>query len=332
MTVDGRLRWGILGAAKAAANFAQAVDRSEGSSLTAIANRSIEKARAWAQDRPGVQAFGSYQELLESSDVDAVYIPLPPSLHCEWTVNAAEHGKQVLCEKPLARNAAEAQTMIAACRDHGVLLMDAVSWMHLERTGLFRQTLASGSLGTLRSMTAAVSFCLENLRSDEVRMQPEIGGGCLGRLGYDCVRAIQLAFGPTPTKVYATARYRDDVDIGLSAMLWFSDDRLACFQCSFDAVSRQWFEIAGTHGSLVCDDFVQPWKPEKARFWTHDSSGRAVEHAILDCDQDVRMIETFARITAGDPDAEEWAGGSLAAMKVCDAISLSARTDRPVHL
>src|SRR5262249_53516721 len=105
-----------------------------------------------------VSECGSYLDLLQSPDVDAVYIPLPPSLHCEWTCRAADHGKHVLCEKPLATNITEARRMADACRAANRQLMDGVMWAHHERTPAMKSILSSGSLGRLRRVTSAFSF------------------------------------------------------------------------------------------------------------------------------------------------------------------------------
>src|SRR5262245_47942150 len=131
------IRFGILGTAKIATKVGRAIQQARGAQLVAMASRDIARAREWIANHPpekaqgearltalAVTAFGSYRELLDSPDIDAVYIPLPPSQHCEWTVRAAERGKHVLCEKPLAMDLAEARAMAEACQAHGVQLMD----------------------------------------------------------------------------------------------------------------------------------------------------------------------------------------------------------------
>src|SRR5262249_29523269 len=159
-----------------------------------------------------------------------------------------------------------------------------------------------------------------------------LGGGALGDVGWYCVCATLWAFGDLPVKVLATARHDRDVDVNLSAILWFSDDRMASFDCSFDTTWRKWFEIAGTLGSLVCDDFVNPWDAAKARFWTHDSQGKSRQHDYPGCIQEVRMIETFCEIVRSGHLEAKWVEAALATPSVCDALARSARSGRIVEL
>src|SRR5579872_4291682 len=155
--------------------------------------------------------------MLNDSEIDAVYIPLPPSLHCEWTCRAAEQGKHVLCEKPLAPNLAEAQRMAAACRAANRQLMDGMMWVHHDRTAAMRAIFSSGELGPLKRVTSAFSINAWHLRPDDIRFQRELGGGALGDMGWYCVGAILWAFGDLPQRVFATARFERDVDMNLSA-------------------------------------------------------------------------------------------------------------------
>ena len=279
-----------------------------------------------------VAACGSYLEILQDPNIDAVYIPLPPSLHCQWTCLAAEHGKHVLCEKPLGMNLAEAQRMADACTAADRQLMDGVMWVHHERTAAMREIIRSDKLGLLRRVTAGFSQNGDDLGRQNIRFQRELGGGALGDLGWYCVGAMLWAFGELPERVFATARYERDVDMSLSAMLWFREDRMASFDCGFDVVWRKWFEIAGICGSIVCDDFVNPWDASKARFWVHDSQGKGTQHLFPNGVQEVRMIEKFCDIVrSGHLDAA-WPSAALATQRVCDAVAHSARIGSIVEL
>src|SRR5579859_8098801 len=155
------VRWGILGTARIASKVARAIFAARGAQLAAIASRDVHRARSWIDrhtvghpQADTVLAFlpagapiasvGSYLDLLRQPDIDAVYIPLPPALHCEWACAAAAHGKHVLCEKPLAMNFGEAERMKDACLSAGRQLMDGVMWSHHERTPAMKRILASG--------------------------------------------------------------------------------------------------------------------------------------------------------------------------------------------
>ena len=154
----------------------------------------------------------------------------------------------------------------------------------------------------------------------------------LGDVGWYCIRATLWAFGDLPQRVQATARYDRDVDSNLSATLWFSGERMASFDCGFDTTWRKWFEIAGTEGSLVCDDFVNPWDAAKARFWTHDSQGKAAQHDCPGCMQEVRMIEDFCDIVRSG----RWMRPGLMPRSipsaVCDALARAARSGDVVNV
>lgn len=319
------VKWGILGTAKIATKVSKAIHAAEGAELVAVASRSLDRAREWGTAHGVPRAYGSYEELLSDPELDAIYIPLPPSLHAEWTIKAAEAGKHVLCEKPLAVTAAEAREMIAACRAHGVQLMDGVMWSHHPRTEAMRSAIDAGKLGRLRTVTSAFSFDWGASPPENIRFHRELGGGALGDVGWYCVRAILWAFGDLPERVFATARYYRDVDVHLTAILWFSDERIGTLDCGFDTVWRKWFEVAGTGGSLVCDDFVVPWNVEKARFWLHDSQGKGSEEIARSIVQEVKMIEHFGSIVRSGALDDYWPQIALATQQVCDALEASAR-------
>lgn len=323
---DRPIRWGILGTANIATKVAAAIQAVPDGELVAIASRDGRKARAWAAKHLVPRAHQGYLDLVRDPEIDAVYIPLPPSEHAQWTIRAAEHGKHVLCEKPLALDFAEGQKMAAACKHHQVQLMDGVMWVHHDRTGAMQLLLDEGTLGALRRVTAAFTFCFDAVPTDNIRVMKEMGGGCLGDLGYYCVRAILLAFGELPQRVFATAREQFGVEYNLSALLWFSRDRMASFDCGFDTVMRQWFEIAGTKNSLVLDDFVLPVSNQRTRFWVHDPSGKSTEHGTGPCVQEVRMIERFsAAVRSGAPDPS-LVEPALRVLKLTDALRASLRS------
>lgn len=347
------IRWGILGTARIATKVGRAIHRARGAVLAAVASRDTARAQSWIANhtRGGhacggtgaddartfldadsrVTACGSYLELLDDPQIDAVYIPLPPSLHCQWTCLAAQFGKHVLCEKPLGLNLAEAQQMADVCAIANRQLMDGVMWIHHERTTAMREVIRSEKLGALRRVMAGFSNGA-NLEPDNIRFQRELGGGALGDLGWYCVGALLWAYGELPERVFATARYERDVDVNLSAMLWFPQGRMASFDCGFDVVWRKWFEVAGTQGSIVCDDFVNPWDAGKARFWVHDSQGKGTQHLFADGVQEVRMIEAFCDIVRSGRLDSAWPAAALATQTVCDAVAHSARIGSVVEL
>ncbi|MDA0840555.1 MAG: Gfo/Idh/MocA family oxidoreductase [Planctomycetota bacterium] len=324
------LQFGFLSTAGIGTKVKRAVDLVEGAEVLAVASRTIEKAQAWAEKHQVSKAYGAYDELLADSDINAIYIPLPPAMHAEWTIKAAEAGKHVLCEKPLAANTAEAREMVEACRQNGVQLMDGVMWVHHDRSTAMKKIIDE-DLGKHRRVTAAFSFNYgDNVPMQNIRLKPEMAGGCLGDLGYYCIRAILLAFDDLPTRAFAAARFFNGVDFNVSATLWFAGDRMATFDCAFDTCFRKWMEVAGTAGSLVCDDFVLPNSEESSRFWVHGP--KKGEHSFGECVQEARMIEHFvAAIRSGELNTE-WPEDAIKCMQVCDAVLESARTGQVVDV
>lgn len=322
------VRWGILSTASIANKIARAIGLAHNAELVAIASRNEERAITWAQKHNVQIAYGNYEELLSDSSLDAIYIPLPPSMHAEWTIRAAEQGKHVLCEKPLSANSDEATMMADACHQNGVQLMDGVMWVHHERTNLMKQKLTD--LGDLRRVTAAFTFNWGSVPTNNIRVKPELAGGCLGDLGYYCVRAILWAFEEMPTHVFATARYKVGVDYNLSGMLWFDNERMATLDCGFDTSIRRWFEVAGTRASLVCDDFTVPQSEESSRFWIHGADN--TKHETATCIQEVNMIERFSSIVQTNNLEPQWTDVAINTMRVCDALLESAKRGEIVHI
>jgi predicted dehydrogenase len=154
-----KLRWGIMGCAQiATGSVMPAIQESETGVIHAIASRGLTKSSAVAAEFGIEKAYGSYEELLADPDVDAVYIPLPNHLHCEWVIRAAEAGKHVLCEKPVALNSREAEAMVAACRKAGVLLAEAYMYRHHPRIAELQEIIASGEIGELRSIRGTFTY------------------------------------------------------------------------------------------------------------------------------------------------------------------------------
>ncbi|MGL5094510.1 MAG: Gfo/Idh/MocA family protein, partial [Planctomycetia bacterium] len=319
-----------LSTASIAKKVARAIQHAANAELTVVASRNKERARLWAEQNGCVKAVGSYEELLSDPAVDAVYLPLPPSMHHEWTIRAARAGKHVLCEKPLAASTVQAREMAAACAENGVQLMDGVMWVHHDRAEEFLRR--APEIGRLRRVTSAFTFCWDEVPADDFRLNPDLGGGSLGDLGWYCVRATNFFFQSRPLRVFADARYHQGVDMNLSAMLWYDDERTASFDCGFDTAPRQWFEVAGVSGTIVCDDFVLPKSEEKSRFWLHTADGTAQTFELHDIVQEVRMIEKFSGIVQSKELETRWPDEAVETMLVCEALAESARKGRVVEL
>lgn len=330
MTSDRPLRWGILGTARIAEKIVQAIARSPRGEVVAIASRDADRARQFADQHQIARSYGSYQALLDDAEIDAVYIPLPPSLHAEWTIRALEAGRHVLCEKPLARTVAEAERMVDASRRCQKLLMDGVMWRHHPRCGDMQAALQAGVTGPLRRITSAMSFPAQRLRPDDLRRSAELGGGALLDVGWYCVNASLWAAGDMPVQVWGTQQIRDGVDWTFTGVLWFPHQVMASFDCGFGMTARKWIEVAGESGSIVCDDFARPWNHEKARFWIHDDQGKVADKVSVVVIQEDAMIEAFQQRVREGNVACDWAQESLRVQRVCAALQEAALTGQPV--
>lgn len=326
------VRFAILGAARIAQKVAPGIQACPGSELVAVASRSQEKAQQFASRHGNIRTHVGYQAALDDPNVDAVYIPLPPSLHLEWTVKAAAAGKHVLCEKPLGRTVCEVDEMMRACRQNHVVLMDGVQWYHSNRAAVIREILNNGILGELNHISAAFTFRWDEWKMEDFRMYRESGGGSLLDLGWYCVGAALLGFREIPQQVFACATYHNDVDTHLNGILSFRDGRTASINCGFDTVKRRWVEFAGTRQALVCDDFTRPWNEPRPRFWIHNADGKSTERVCPDRTQEERMVEAFCQLIHNNNVNHEWGQLARQTQQVCDALDKSARTGTMIAL
>jgi xylose dehydrogenase (NAD/NADP) len=257
------LRWGILStshfAAKLIGEFGGSAFR--GGKFIAVASRDAEKAQKFAKKFALDRAFPSYDALISCDEVDAIYIPLPNSMHCEWTIRALESGKHVLCEKPLAMNAAEVERMTAAANANNRLLAEAFAYRFHPQTEKIRKIVAEKSLGDVKVVRCVFSFSLG--RDGDVRWKPELGGGALYDIGCYCVNFIRFVLGEEPNHAEAAqVLSKTGVDETFSGILKFPSGALGVFDCSFAADFQARAEIIGSRGKL---DVWFPWRPKPDR-------------------------------------------------------------------
>jgi predicted dehydrogenase len=244
------LRWGILSTAKIATlKVIPGMRKADRCEIAAIASRDAAQARVVA-DRLGIPtAHGSYEALLADPDVDAVYIPLPNHLHAEWTIAAVRAGKHVLCEKPLAMTAADAERMVDAARIEGVYLMEAFMYRHHPSWVAVVDLVASGRIGSLTAIQTWFSYFNDDVAN--IRNIFDFGGGALFDIGCYAVNLSRMLFASEPTRVAASLR-RDPssgVDTLTSAILDFVGG-IASFTCSTRAEDDQRVHVYGTTGRL----------------------------------------------------------------------------------
>ncbi len=241
----------MLGVATVSKLVAPAIVESGDNILAGIASRSLLKAERAAKEFGAERAFESYDKILDSDEVDVVYIPLPNSMHAEWTIKAAQKGKHVLCEKPLALNSEEALQMINACEENDVLLMEAFMYRHHPQHAVVKDIISSGRIGDV----VAVNSCLSTFseRTDDNRWRGgNMGGGALMDLGCYCVDVSRLLLETEPTAARATWKFDNahDVDVTNFGILKFADDMFASFMCSMLASASNRYEVVGTKGRI----------------------------------------------------------------------------------
>src|SRR4051794_31469504 len=212
MSHSAKVRWGILGVAHINGRLLPAFATAANAELHAIASRSPERARAAAGAAGVPVAHASYEALLDDPMIEAVYIPLPNTMHDEWARKAAERGKHVLCEKPLCPSAAEAERLVRFCREQGVRLMDGFMWPHHPRTARLREFLQEGGIGEVRRVAGAFTYPMRPFDPGNIRLRPELAGGSLLDVGCYPVFGIRWAFAAEPVRAFATARYEHGVD------------------------------------------------------------------------------------------------------------------------
>jgi len=292
---DSNIRFGVVGTGRITRRLVADLQSTDHVEVTAIASRTQERAQ-WYADQYGIAfAVKGYQGLLQREDVDAVYISLPPSMHAEWAIAAAEHGLHVLCEKPLAISAEQAVSIDEVCCSQGVRWLDATGWLHHPRTASFRDWIGDGRLGEIGHVSAAVSF-YQPFQSGDHRLDATLGGGCVLDLGWYACGLVRFACDDLPLEVSADVLVREGVSQRLTAMFWMPDGVTATISCGYDTATRKWFEVAGSDAALVCDDFTRPWAERPPRCWIHDASGKVESHTF-EGSQERLMI---ARLASGE--------------------------------
>ncbi|MCH2115347.1 MAG: Gfo/Idh/MocA family oxidoreductase [Pirellulales bacterium] len=355
-----KVRWGFISTATIGHRNWQAVKLSGNGLIAGVGSRSLDAADAyidqcqsWCPFEQRPVAFESYEALIASDQVDAVYVPLPTGLRKQHVIAAANAGKHVLCEKPCAASADDLTEMIDACRANNVQFMDGVMYMHTNRLSQLRERIDDGSsVGDVKRITCQFSFCGDdqwldtNIRLDRA-LEPH---GCLGDLGWYCIRFILWTMNwKMPDRITAnmlTERHRDGspgpVPVEFSAELFFSGNVSASFYCSFITHHQQWAIVSGTKGYIQVNDFVLPYQGDEALFEVSNA-----DFVIEGCDfamlnhrrtestpesgnstansQETNLFRKFSELAiSGSPDYH-WAEISLKTQTVLDDCLQKAR-------
>ncbi|HKV46025.1 MAG TPA: Gfo/Idh/MocA family oxidoreductase [bacterium] len=324
MTVQ-TIHWGILGVANIAVKAViPAIQHAANGSLDAIASRTAAKAQEAARGLGIARAHGSYEALLADPAIDAIYIPLPNSLHREWTIRCAEAGKHVLCEKPLAPTAAECTEMIAACHEHRVTLMEAFMYRFHPRTERVARAVADGALGEVRLVRAAFTFQISNPRN--IRLQPALAGGALYDVGCYAVNVSRMILGE-PEGVFACGRIGEHgVDDQLGGVLTYPGGRMALIDCGLALARRQTYEVVGTDARLSVPLAFLPGTAD-AEWHLTRGADRSTE-VIPGVDQYQLMIEHFGRAAGSGARPALPPEDAVGTLRVIEALHRSLRSGR----
>jgi predicted dehydrogenase len=319
-----KLRWGVLSTANIGrASVNPAIQASSNGTLLAVASRDRERARAFAEAARIPKYYGSYEALLNDPDIDAVYIPLPNGVHAEWAIHAAERGKHVLCEKPLALTVAECRDMHRAADANRVKLMEAFMYRFHPRTEKAIQLVASGALGTVRSIRSVFTFRLA--RTDDIRLDPALGGGALWDVGCYCVNVSRTMARAEPVEVQAWASWSDrGVDTRLNGVLHFVNGARAHFDCALDMERREFYDVGGTDASMTVETGFSP-QSRDVEIVEHRAKREDVRHSSQGADQYRRMVEHFSDCVIHDRPLRYAEADAMANVAVIQALYESAR-------
>ncbi|SES17960.1 Predicted dehydrogenase [Gracilibacillus ureilyticus] len=328
------VKWGII----STANIAQravipGIKESETGEVYAIASRNVDNAKETAEKLAIPVAYGSYEELLADPDIEAVYIPLPNHLHKEWSIKAMEAGKHVLCEKPIALNAKEAEEMIDASKKAGVILAEAFMYRYHPRYRMIEEKIQSGAIGEIRGIHGVFTFNSAGAK-ENVRFKKEWGGGSLYDVGVYPISAARMILKQEPEAATVHALFSEqhgDVDMMASGLLEFENGVALTFDCGMWADFRNRLEILGTEGKIEVPSAFVVNQNEQDHFYVHTSEGTEevevpyVNQYALQADVIGQSIRSGEELPFPSDDA-------IQNMKVLDACLASAEQRKRVEI
>ncbi len=317
----GKIRWGVLGCSDfARRRTIPAMLESSSVDLVGIASRTREKAESFRSAFNLRRAYACYEEMLGDPNLQAIYIPLPNGLHAEWTIKAARSAKPVLCEKPFAAHAAEAEEVSHAAAKAGVFVMEAFMWRFHAQHLRARSAVESGRIGPLRLVRGAFSFLI---RRPNVRLVPSMAGGSVMDVGCYPISAARFYYGEEPVVAYARGRTDPEcgVDMQMAGILGFKQGQ-ALIDSSFDLPYRIDLELVGESGSI---SIPKAWAPEPEA--TVIINGNAEKFPAQS--QYVEEFEQFSSCVENGTAPPYGVDDAVKQMKAVDAVRRSMESGRP---
>ena len=319
------MRLGILSTARINLLVVAGARDSDRVEVTAVASRDQARAEAYAREHGIERAHGSYDALLADEDVDAVYIPLPNSMHVDWSIRALEAGQHVLCEKPLSRHPADVERAFDAAERAGLVLTEAFMYRHNPQTARLKELVEGGEIGELRVIRAAFSFTIAN--EANIRLAADLEGGALMDVGCYCVSGARLLAGE-PERAYGVSIEEREVDTTFAGTLRFAGGVVAQFDCSFRVPMRDELEVVGTEGSLFLDD---PWHCRRPVIEIR-RDGDVDELELEPADSYRLELENLADAIAGEGEPLLGREDALAQARAIDALYRSAALGEAVDV
>jgi D-xylose 1-dehydrogenase (NADP+, D-xylono-1,5-lactone-forming) len=316
------LRWGLL----STANINNALLGSGHGGIVAVASRSAERAAAYARDHGLERAHGSYEALLDDPEVDAVYNPLPNSLHVAWSIRALEAGKHVLCEKPMSRHPQDVERAFDVAEREGRVLMEAFMYRHHPQIVRAQELIAEGAIGDLRLIRAAFSWAHPD--PDDIRLQADLDGGGLMDVGCYCVSGARALADAEPERVYAEQVLGGrGVDVRMVATLRFPGEVLAAIDCGLSYAAHDELEAIGADGSLFLDD---PWHGRDTVIEVRRPD-HSTEHVEIVRENPYALeLENFEAAVRGDAPPLLGRADAVAQARAIEALYRSAEEGRAV--
>lgn len=316
---NSAIRIGTLGAARITPAALLAPARTvPGVEVVAVATREPGRARAFAARHQIPQVHDSYAALIDDPTIDAIYNPLPNSLHCEWSVRALHAGKHVLCEKPLASNAREAAQMAAVARETGLVLAEAFHYRYHPLAARMKEIITSGELGAIRHLEA--HFCTPSARPGNIRLRYDLSGGATMDLGCYTLNILRYLAGAEPEVVSARARtLTPQVDRWMEAKLRFADGRTARMTCSLLSLVplRLSVRVRGDQGEL---SVLNPILPHFFhRLTVRTAAGKRSERVAGEATY-TSQLRAFVRAVRGEALMPTGPADAIANLRAIDAI------------
>jgi len=328
---DSRVRWGILGAANIGVKkVIPAMQRGARSNVVAIASRDLAKARSAANELGISRAYGSYEELLADPEIEAIYNPLPNHLHVPWTIRAAEAGKHVLCEKPIALSASEARQLLDVRARTGVQIGEAFMVRNHPQWLAVRELVAAGRIGQLRVIAGHFAYFKRDPK--DVRSVPEWGGGGLMDVGCYPITMSRWLFGEEPEAVIGIIDRDPElrVDRVVSGLMRFPSGGQATFTSAMQLVHYQRMQLHGTSGRIEVQIPFNAPNDRPCRIFVDDGrelgdrSAEAIEFPIVD--QYTLQGDNFSAAVRGEHSVPVSVEDAVGNMAVIDAVFRSAES------